>query len=149
MTQGESSLCYLDSLIKPNIIYGPQDPNLHYMAQKYKAQIILNNLYKLEDFSLIFYFLQRDFFMFVFGSEQLIKSPNRIRWAQSSGMILILPLTLCPFYSLINDVATYFIISSLLKGICLQILQCVADKSFIIVDLFTISSRIKRHPIKT
>jgi len=32
-------LCYLDSLIKPNIIYGPQGPNLYYMAQKYKARI--------------------------------------------------------------------------------------------------------------
>jgi len=32
-------LCYLDSLIKPNIIYGPQGPNLNYMAQKFKAQI--------------------------------------------------------------------------------------------------------------
>ena len=112
MTQGESSLCYLDSLIKPNIIYGPQGPNLHYMAKKYKAQIystwpkykaqiILNYLYKLEDFSLILYFLQRDFFIFVFGPEQLIKSPNRMRWAQSSRKFLILPLTFCPLYSLI------------------------------------------------
>jgi len=39
VAQRESSLCYLDSLIKLNIIYGPQGPNLHYMAQKYKAQV--------------------------------------------------------------------------------------------------------------
>jgi len=129
VAQGESSLCYLDSLIKPNIIYGPQGPNLHYMAQiykaqvystwpKYKAQIILNNLYKLEDFSLILYFLQRDFYMFVFGFEQLIKSPNRMRWVQSFGKLLILPLALCPLYSLINVAGAYSIIPSLLKGIC-------------------------------
>ena len=87
--------------------------------------------------------------MFVFGPEQLIKSPNRMRWAQSSGKFLILPLALCLLYSLINVAGAYSIIPSLLKGICPQILQCVTDKSFIIVDLFTISSRIKHHPIKT
>jgi len=120
VAQRERFLCYLDSLIKPHIIYGSLGPNLHYMAQqykaqiystwpKYKAQIILNNLYKLEDFSLIFYFFQRDFFMLVFGPEQLIKSPNRMRWAQSSRKLLILPLALCPLYSLINVVGTYSI----------------------------------------
>jgi len=74
---------------------------------------ILNNLYKLEDFSLIVYFLQRDFFMFVFGLEQLIKSPNRMRWAQSSGKLLVLPIALCLLYSLINVVGAYSIITSL------------------------------------
>jgi len=45
--QGESSLCYLDTLIKTNIIYGPRGPNLYYMTQKYKAQILGLNYSKL------------------------------------------------------------------------------------------------------
>jgi len=76
---------------------------------KYKAQIILNNLYRLEDFFLILYFLHMDFFMFVIGPEQLNKSLNRMRWAQSSGKLLILPLALCPLYSLINVAEAYSI----------------------------------------
>jgi len=47
--------------------------------------------------------------MFVFGFEQLIKSPNRMRWAQSSKKLLILPLALCPLYSLINVAGAYSI----------------------------------------
>jgi len=48
--------------------------------------------------------------MFVFGPEQLIKSLNRMRWAQSSEKLLILPLALCPLYSLINVAGVYSII---------------------------------------
>ena len=84
-------------------------------------QTIISSLYKLEDFSLILYFLQKDFFMFVFGPEQLIKSPNTMRWAQSSGKLLILPLALCPFYSLINVAWAYSIIVSL-HALCLFML---------------------------
>ena len=124
MAQGESFLCYLDSLIKLNIIYGPQGPNLHYMAQKYKAQIystwpickaqiILNyskQFIQIRGLLLnTLFFLQRDFFMFVFGLEQLIKNPNNMRWAQSSKKLLILPLALCPLYSLINVIGAYSI----------------------------------------
>jgi len=82
------------------------------MAQKYKTQIILNNLYNLEDFSLMLYFLQSYFFRFAFGPEQLIKSPNRVRWTQSFGKLLIHPPALCPFYSFINVVVTYFMITT-------------------------------------
>jgi len=47
--------------------------------------------------------------MFVFGHEQLIKSPNRMRWVQSSRKLLILPLALCPLYFLINVAGAYSI----------------------------------------
>jgi len=47
--------------------------------------------------------------MFVFGPEQLIKSPNRMRWAQSSRKLSIISLTLCPLYSLINGAGAYSI----------------------------------------
>jgi len=37
-----------------------------------------------------------------------IESPNGLRWAQSSGKLFVHPLALCPLYSLINVLGTFF-----------------------------------------
>jgi len=79
---------------------------------KYKTQIILNNLYNLENFPLMLYFLQSDLSRFAFGPEQLVESLNRLKWAQSSKKLLIYLIVLCPLYSLTKVIGTYSITRS-------------------------------------
>jgi len=57
----------------------------------------------------MFHILQSDLSMIAFGPEQVIESPNSLKWAQSSRKLLIYPVTLCPFYSLTKVAGAYSI----------------------------------------
>jgi len=41
-----------------------------------------------------------DPFMIGFKPEQMVGGPKRLKWAKSSGKLLIHPLPFCPLYSL-------------------------------------------------
>jgi len=79
---------------------------LKYKAQiyfnwpKYKAQIILNyskQCIQLEDFSFMLHVFRSGLFIIGFGPEQIVGSPNRLRWTQSSAKLLIHHLTFVLF----------------------------------------------------
>jgi len=55
--------------------------------------------------------------MVVFGPEQLVESPNRLKWTQSFRKLLIYPLAPCPLYSLTKEVGVYSITLDFYQGL--------------------------------
>jgi len=49
--------------------------------------------------------------MIAFGTEQLVESPNRLKWTQSSRKLLIYSLARCPLYSLLTMMARAYSIN--------------------------------------
>jgi len=66
-------------------LHGPKyKAKIYSTWPKYKAQIILNNLYNLEDFSLMFRVHKSDLSKVAFGPKQLVESLNGPNLLESS-----------------------------------------------------------------